>query len=112
VHLALPNQNGFFREQQKPSASVLLTLHPGRVLDRTQIAGIVHLVSSSVPELLPTAVSVLDDSGKLLSQSPDGKASPVDLQQLMLQQQLEQQYTRRILDILEPVVGKAMSRPR
>jgi flagellar M-ring protein FliF len=49
VHLALPNQNGFFREQQKPSASVLLTLHPGRSVDRGQVAGIVHLVSSSVP---------------------------------------------------------------
>ncbi|MEG0045057.1 MAG: flagellar basal-body MS-ring/collar protein FliF [Comamonas sp.] len=106
VHLAMPNQNGFFREQQKPSASVLLTLYPGRVLDRTQIAGIVHLVSSSVPELLPTAVSVLDDSGKLLSQAPDGKDSAIDLQQLMFQQQLEKQYTQRILDILEPVVGK------
>ncbi len=69
VHLALPNQNGFFREQQKPSASVLLTLYPGRLLDRTQIAGIVHLISSSVPEMLPGAVSVVDDSGKLLSQT-------------------------------------------
>lgn len=106
VHLALPNQNGFFREQQKPTASVLLTLYPGRVLDRTQIAGIVHLVSSSVPEMLPAAVSVLDDSGKLLSQSPDGKDTSVDLQQLMFQQQMEKQYTQRILDILEPVVGK------
>ena len=65
VHLALPNQNGFFREQQKPSASVLLTLHPGRTLERNQIAGIVHLVASSVPELAPSAVSVVDDSGKL-----------------------------------------------
>ena len=106
VHLALPNQNGFFREQQKPSASVLLTLYPGRVLDRTQIAGIVHLVASSIPEMLPSAVSVLDDSGKLLSQTPDGKDSPIDLQQLMFQQQMEKQYTQRILDILEPVVGK------
>ena len=67
VHLALPNQNGFFREQQKPSASVLLTLHPGRTLDRAQVAGIVHLVSSSVPELDPKAVSVLDQSGALLT---------------------------------------------
>jgi flagellar M-ring protein FliF len=66
VHLALPNQNGFFREQQKPSASVLLTLHPGRTLDRDQIAGIVHLVSSSVPELNPKAVSVVDSTGALL----------------------------------------------
>ena len=106
VHLALPNQNGFFREQQKPSASVLLSLHPGRVLDRAQIAGIVHLVASSVPEMEPTAVSVLDDTGKLLSQSPDGSAGSVDMQQFLYTQQVEQQYVRRILDILEPVVGK------
>ena len=106
VHLALPNQNGFFREQQKPSASVLLSLHPGRVLDRTQIAGIVHLVAASVPEMEPSAVSVLDDSGKLLSQSPEGAASGVDMQQFAYKQQVEQQYVRRILDILEPVVGK------
>ena len=107
VHLALPNQNGFFREQQKPSASVLLSLFPGRFLDRTQLAGIVHLVASSVPELSPSAVSVLDDTGKLLSQSPDTAAgSGVDAQQLSYVQQIEQQYTRRILDILEPVVGK------
>ena len=106
VHLALPNQNGFFREQQKPSASVLLSLHPGRVLDRAQMAGIVHLVASSVPEMEPAAVSVVDDTGKLLSQSPDGSAGSVDMQQFLYAQQVEQQYVRRILDILEPVVGK------
>ena len=107
VHLALPNQNGFFREQQKPSASVLVSLHPGRMLDRAQLAGIVHLVASSVPELAPSAVSVLDDTGKLLSQSPDAAANNgIDAQQLLYVQQIEQQYTRRIMDILEPVVGR------
>ncbi len=109
VHLALPNQNGFFREQQKPSASVLLTLHPGRTLERNQIAGIVHLVASSVPELAPSAVSVVDDSGKLLSQTGDGAAGGAGTgegQQLQYVQQIEQQYMRRILDILEPVVGR------
>lgn len=107
VHLALPNQNGFFREQQKPSASVLVSLHPGRILDRAQLAGIVHLVASSVPELSPSAVSVLDDTGKLLSQSPDGgTGTEVNAQHLLHVQQLEQQYTRRIMDILEPVVGR------
>ena len=107
VHLALPNQNGFFREQQKPSASVLISLYPGRVLDRAQLAGIVHLVASSVPELAPSAVSVLDDTGKLLSQTPEpGAGNGVDAQQLQYVQQIEQQYTRRIMDILEPVVGR------
>jgi flagellar M-ring protein FliF len=107
VHLALPNQNGFFREQQKPSASVLVSLSPGRTLDRAQLAGIIHLVSSSVPELTPGAVSVLDDSGKLLSTPPEGTSgSGGDAQQLQMVQQLEQLYSRRILDILEPVVGR------
>lgn len=78
VHLAIPNQNGFFREQQKPSASVLLALHPGRILDKNQIAGIVHLVASSVPEMSPSTVSVLDDTGKLLSASPEANSSAVD----------------------------------
>lgn len=107
VHLALPEQNGFFREQQKPSASVLVSLYPGRFLDRAQLAGIVHLVAASVPELAPSAVSVLDDTGKLLSRSPDGAAdAEVNAQQLLYVQRIEQQYTRRILDILEPVVGR------
>jgi len=108
VHLALPNQNGFFREQQKPSASVLVSLHPARTLDRAQLAGIVHLVSSSVPEMAPSAVSVLDDTGKLLSESADGSGGSrgIDAEQLQYAQQIEQSFTRRILDILEPIVGK------
>jgi len=107
VHLALPNQNGFFREQQKPSASVLLTLHPGRTLDRTQIAGIVHLVSSSVPELAPKAVSVLDQTGALLSDTDNGNgAQGLDANQLRYVNQIEGTLQKRIFDILEPVVGR------
>ena len=108
VHLALPNQNGFFREQQKPSASILLSLHPGRSLDKAQLAGIIHLVSSSVPEMDPGSVSVLDDTGKLLSSLPDGSGSGLnaDAEQLQYVRQVEDMYSRRILDILEPLVGK------
>jgi flagellar M-ring protein FliF len=105
IHLALPNQNGFFREQQKPSASVLLTLYPGRTLDKAQVAGIVHLVASSVPEMNPKAVSIVDDAGSLLSNSPDGQEQGADTQRLQYAQQMEAVYTRRILDILEPLVG-------
>lgn len=107
VHLALPNQNGFFREQQKPSASVMLTLYPGRTLDRAQVAGIVHLVSSSVPEMNPKAVSVLDQTGTLLSGPQEGNnGAGLDAQQLQYVNQIEASYTKRILDILEPVVGR------
>lgn len=107
VHLALPNQNGFFREQQKPSASVVLTLHAGRTLDRGQVAGIVHLVSSSVPEMSPKAVSVLDQTGALISSPPDADAQAgLDAQQLQYIAQIEKGYAKRIAELLEPVVGR------
>lgn len=106
VHLALPNQNGFFREQQKPSASVLLTLYPGRTLDKTQVAGIVHLVASSVPEMNPKAVSVVDQHGALLSQVGDAQPGSAESQQLEYVRTLEQMYAKRIMDLLEPVLGR------
>jgi flagellar M-ring protein FliF len=107
IHLALPQQNGFFREQQKPSASVLVTLHPGRALDRSQIAGIVHLVASSVPEMTPKAVSVIDQTGALLSGPGEhSSGAGLDAQQLQYVQQIEQSYHKRVIDILEPIVGR------
>ena len=107
VHLALPNQNGFFREQQKPSASVVLTLHPGRTLERSQIAGIVRVVSGSVPELTARAVSVIDSSGALLSAaSEDDSAQGLDTQQLQYRRDIEASHLKRVLALLEPVLGR------
>jgi flagellar M-ring protein FliF len=86
---------------------VLVTLHPGRALDRTQIAGIVHLVSSSVPELTTKAVSIIDQSGSLLSGPSEHAAGQgLDAQQLQYVQQVEQSYHKRVVDILEPIVGR------
>ncbi len=106
VHLALPNQNGFFREQQKPSASVVLMLRGGRTLDRSQLAGIVHLVASSVPELQTKDVSVLDQTGALLTENGDRNVQGLDPSQLQYVNQMESGYTKRIQELLEPVVGR------
>lgn len=105
VHLALPAQNGFLRERQKPSASVLLSLHPGRTLDRSQVAGIVHLVASSVPELAPGQVSVIDQTGALLSADGESLANGMDASQLNYVHRMEAGYSQRVLDLLEPIVG-------
>jgi flagellar M-ring protein FliF len=104
VHLAMPNQNGFFREQERASASVVLTLHPGRTLDRAQLAGIVHLVSRSVPDLKPGDVSVIDSSGALLN--PQDTTGGLDTLQLEYRKQIEAGSLRRVLELLEPVVGR------
>lgn len=110
VHLAIPKSSMFLRDQQKPTASVLVQLHPGRTMDRAQVAGIVHLVASSVPELNPKNVSVLDQSGNLLSTQHEGIG--LDPQQLSYVQTLEEGFNKRILDILEPIVGPGNVRAR
>jgi flagellar M-ring protein FliF len=106
VHLAIPKPTVFMRERQKPSGSVMLALHPGRSLDAAQVSGIVHLVASSVPELTPRAVTVVDQSGALISAAGDGGAGGMDATQLSYLREIENGYIRRILDIVEPVVGR------
>ena len=106
VHLALPAQNGFFREQQKPSASVVVHLAPGRTLDRAQLAGIVHLVSASVPDMNPRAVKVTDGSGALLTTPDTEGSSGLDPQQLQYLHQVEGSLQRRLMELIEPVVGR------
>jgi flagellar M-ring protein FliF len=107
VMLSIPQQSGFFREQQKPTASVTVQLHPGRTLEREQIAGIVHLVASSVPELNNKAVSVLDGNGALLWPQDDRNGTQgFDSAQLRYLKEVEAAHLKRVMDLLEPVVGR------
>jgi len=106
VHLAIPKPTVFVKEQQKPSASVVLTLHPGRFLDSAQVSAIVHLISSSVPEMSAKNVTVVDQSGTLLSANHDGIGNEgLDASQLRYIQQIEQNYVQRVEAILTPMVG-------
>jgi flagellar M-ring protein FliF len=106
VHLAIPKQSAFLRDEQKPSASVLVNLHPGRSLEPAQVAGITHLVSSSVPHLTSANVNVIDQSGSLLSGASDNlRTAGLDPTQLKYVKDLELSYIKRIEDILTPITG-------
>lgn len=107
VHLAIPKQTAFLRDEIKPSASVLVSLQAGRALEAAQIAGIVHLVSSSVPQLNPANVSVIDQDGKLISQKSDPlRNAGLDADQLKYVREIETLYMRRVESILEPLLGR------
>ena len=106
VHLALPKPSLFVRDQKKPSASVILTLHRGRSIDEGQVSAIVHMLSSSVPELSAKSVTVVDQAGNLLSAANAGTRG-LDLSQLKYTQEIEQGYSHRIEAILQPIVGDA-----
>ena len=104
VHLALPKPSLFVRDQKKPSASVVLSLHPGRSIDEGQVSAIVHMISSSVPELSAKRITVVDQAGNLLSAANSG-ARGLDVSQLKYAQEIEQGYIRRIEAILQPIMG-------
>lgn len=108
VHLALPKPSVFVREQQKPSASVLLNLQPGRTLDPGQVSAIVHLVASSVANLTPDQVTIVDQNGSLLSDNTErDKQNGLDPQQLKYVHQLQQDIASRIEAIITPIVGSS-----
>jgi flagellar M-ring protein FliF len=113
VHLAIPKQTAFLRDEQKPSASVLVALHPGRVLEPSQIAGIVHLVSSSVPQLNPLNVSVVDQDGNLISQKKDPlQEAGLNPSQLKYVREIETSYIKRIEEIVGTLVGTSNVKAR
>ncbi|MBU1364313.1 MAG: flagellar M-ring protein FliF [Gammaproteobacteria bacterium] len=106
VHLAIPKPSVFVREEQKPTASVMLNVYPGRTLDGGQIAGITHLVSSSVPQLPAANVTVIDQSGTLLSQLKSKLTEAgLDATQVKYVRDIESSIIRRIEDILKPMLG-------
>ena len=105
VHLAVPKASAFVREQERPTASVILTLHPGRMLDAPQIAAIARLVSSAVPGMRVQEVSIMDTEGGILGNSAM-RQEGLDPSQLKYTADLEAALNRRVAAILEPLAGK------
>ena len=105
VHLALPKPSLFVREQKSPSASVTVGLLQGRALDEGQINAIVHIVASSVAGMPDSSVTIVDQSGKLLTQ-PDALGRDLNPIQLKYVQELESRYQQRIETLLGPIVGR------
>ncbi|HKT93557.1 MAG TPA: flagellar basal-body MS-ring/collar protein FliF, partial [Paraburkholderia sp.] len=108
VHLAIPKPSVFVREREAPSASVLVNLFPGRILDDGQVAAITHMVASAVPDLPVRNVTVVDQDGNLLTQSATGVG--LDASQLKYVRQVEHDTQARIDAILAPLFGAGNAR--
>ena len=105
VHLALPEKSVFVRDQTPPTASVFVSLKNGRKIDQTQVLAITNLVSSSVPAMSPSKVSIIDQFGNLLSNSPDDPDQALADSQLEYRMRLENIYRNRIKSLVTPIVG-------
>ena len=112
VHLSIPKQTVFVKDTMQPSASVFLSVMQGRNLDKSQIIGIANLVSSAVPNLKPSQVTIVDQSGVNLHGADNPADNMLDGRQLDAQRKIEADYSREIEAILEPVVGRGNVRAK
>ncbi len=107
VHLATPKQSVFVRDRTPPKASVVISPYPGRAVSQSQVQAIVHLISSSVPYLTPDNVTLVDNVGKLMTESASELKLGLTAAQDQHKQQMEEVYRNRIMQILSPIVGEA-----
>ena len=105
VHLAIAKQSAFIRRGNESTASVMVSLLPGVRLSERQLAGVIHLVASSVPNLDSDDVSVVDQAGKLISNQGEDSDFGYTSEQFRLAQQFENSLSDRIVRILEPILG-------
>jgi flagellar M-ring protein FliF len=106
IHLAIPKATVFVRDQQKPTASVLLNLRAGRSMDAQQVSAVVHLVASSVPNLAAANITVVDQNGNLLSDTAKKMgANNLDPTQLKYIDDIQQSIVKRVESIITPIVG-------
>jgi flagellar M-ring protein FliF len=106
VHLAIPKEPVFIHDTREPSASVVVSLYPGRTLSNNQVAAIRHLVSSSVVEMHPERVAIVNQRGQLLTDQPADAFASLDARRLAYKGQLEIQLQERVLTVLSPIVGE------
>ena len=105
VMLGLPKRSVFVRKQKPATASVVVQLYPGRSLSEEQVSAIVHLVSSSVPNLDPKNVTVVDQNGNLLTDNSQTGGMRMSMKQLEYARDIESTLSRRIIQLLSPIVG-------
>ncbi len=107
VHLAMPKQSAFVRDKTPPKASVVITPFAGRSVTHDQVQALIHLVSSSVPNMSSNNVTVVDHQGKLFTESSTEAALGMTAAQAQHKQKLEELYRQRVTQILSPIVGDA-----
>ena len=105
VHLAIPERSAFVRDQNPPTASVFLKLAPGRSLSSGQVQSITHLVSSSVPYMPVANVTVVDQTGALLTNPQRDADMGLSAQQLEYKNRIEKILRERVANLLTPIVG-------
>ncbi|MBI3555877.1 MAG: flagellar M-ring protein FliF [Deltaproteobacteria bacterium] len=106
VHLAMPNKSTFIEDQKRATASVVIDLDPGQQLQDKQVTGISHMIASAIEGMEIGDVTIVDGNGKMLSKNTNDPLAIQTATMVDFQQKMEQEYEKRVQDVLTRVVGE------
>lgn len=110
VHLAIPKQSVFVRDRKAASASIMLDVFPGSVIDKQNVGAIVNLVASSISGLAPEQVTVVDQQGQQLSYQGEKDDLGLSSRQFTYRQRIEESYQQSIEELLGPLADAGQVR--
>lgn len=105
VKIAIPKDTIFTEKKSDNTASVMVSLKPGIFLTQKQIDGIKNFIASAIPDLKQENIQLIDQDGSLLQQSPDDINNQKSITQTKYKDDMENDYSKKIVALLEPFVG-------
>lgn len=110
VHIVLPEPSLYTQQEKPATAAVLLKLRAGTALGQSQIRGMVHLISRSVEGLLTDNITVIDDTGRILSNGIASEAGALGgmnltMSQMEMQTAFQKELEQKVQSMLEQVLG-------
>ena len=105
VKIAIPKETIFTEKRAQTTASAVITLKQGLFLTQKQIDGIKNFIASAVPELKNENIQLIDSEGNLLELSTEDINRQQSTVQTKFKDKVEEDYEKKIISLLEPVVG-------
>lgn len=114
VHIVLPEDSLYKKNEKPATASIMLKLRPSAQLSRQQVKGIVNLVAHSIQGLKAENVTVIDNTGQVLNDPSDtnAMAGAGTLTQIEMTKKVQEDLQKNVQSLLEQVLGPGKAAAR
>ena len=108
VHLVLPKREMFSREEQPPSASVIIRMEDNAKLAPKQVEAIQRLVAAAVPKMQAKDVSIMDARGTLLTKSFDDD----EQMHMTSNEEMRRDYEKRLINSVQSLIEQSVGQEK
>ena len=111
VHIVLPEDSLYKKNEKPATASIMLRLYPEKTLSKKEIRGITNLVAHSIQGLLPENITIVNDRGKILNDPEEDQDKAKDeskktLDQLEMTRKVEERIQVNLQSLLDQALGE------